>query len=136
MSQNPTPASKRKADPNLEYLYWLMRIGMAIIWIWTALASWFFYPHSESLDWLRRLGLSYQTYFVFAGACLLDLFMGIASALFARRIIWQSQLFLVIAYTFAVAIGLPEFLIHPFGPVTKNIAVVACLSYLITMETR
>ncbi|AMP04160.1 doxX-like family protein [Collimonas pratensis] len=42
----------------------------------------------------------------------------------------------IVAYSAAIAIGLPAFLIHPFGPITKNIAVIACLLYLTIMERR
>jgi len=113
-----------------------MRIGIAFIWIWTAIVSWFIYPQAESLDWLRRLGLTHQTYFLFAGACLLDLVMGIASSLFTSRKIWQLQFAVVVFYSLANAIKLPEFLIHPFGPITKNIAVLACLAYLVIVGKR
>jgi len=42
--------------------------------------------------------------------------------------------FLVRLSSLAITIWLPEFLIHPFGPITKNIAVLACLTYLIIVE--
>jgi hypothetical protein len=43
---------------------------------------------------------------------------------------------LVAFYSVAVSVGLPEFLIHPFGPITKNMAVLACLAYLAIREKR
>ena len=121
---------------NLVRLYWAMRFGMAFIWTWTAIVSWFIYPQAESLEWLRRLGLTYQTTFFFAAACLLDLAMGLASAAFASRKVWQWQFALVVFYSLAIAIKLPEFLMHPFGPITKNMAVLACLAYLGMSEKR
>ena len=121
-------------ERNLILLYWGMRLGIAFIWIWTAIVSWLIYPQSESMDWLRRLGLTHQTYLVFAGACLLDIVMGIASSLFASRKIWQLQFAIVTFYSIAISLWLPEFLIHPFGPITKNIAVLACLAYLAIVE--
>jgi branched-subunit amino acid ABC-type transport system permease component len=121
-------------EVNLHRLYWLMRIGMAFIWSWTAYVSWFVYPQAESLDWLRRIGLTQQVDLWFVGACLFDLLMGVASVIFTSRLLWQSQIIAVIFYTFAIAIFLPEFLSHPFGPITKNLAVVACLTYLVIME--
>jgi len=123
-------------EKKLIRLYWLTRIGIATIWIWTAVASWFIYPHPASLNWLRQLGLTYQTGFWFSAACLLDAGLGIASALFASRLLWQSQILLVIFYTLAVSLGLPEFLAHPFGPIAKNLAVLCCLVYLAIMERR
>lgn len=133
--KNPvTKLADMKLEINLQRLYWLMRIGMAFIWIWTAYVSWFVYPQAESMDWLRRIGLTQQVYLWFVGACVFDLLMGIASLLFASRLLWQAQIIAVIFYTLAIAIFLPEFLIHPFGPITKNLAVLACLAYLAIME--
>jgi hypothetical protein len=66
----------------------------------------------------------------------MDAAMGIASALFASSKLWLAQMGLVIFYSIAIAIGLPEFLFQPFGPITKNLAVLACLGYLNGMERR
>lgn len=121
-------------ETNLVRLYWAIRLGMAFIWIWTAMVSWFIYPHTESLNWLRRLGLTRHTDFWLMGACLLDMFMGLASALCSSQLLWQLQFAIVIFYSCAIALWLPEFLIHPFGPITKNIAVLACLAYLAIIE--
>ncbi|MBI2769742.1 MAG: DoxX-like family protein [Burkholderiales bacterium] len=123
-------------DRSLAMLYWVMRLGMAFIWLWTAVVSWFAWPHAESLEWLRRLGLTSGTEFAFAAACLVDLLLGIASCAFASRRLWQLQFALVVFYSLAVAVALPEFLVHPFGPIAKNIAVLACLAWLATMEKR
>jgi hypothetical protein len=123
-----------KLEKDLDRLYWFMRIGMAFIWTWTAIASWFLYPQAESLDWLRRVGIVRSAQTWLAAACLFDLVLGIASAIFARRIIWHAQIFIVGFYTLVIAFGLPEFLIQPFGPITKNIAVLGCLYYLAIME--
>lgn len=125
-----------KLEKDLDRLYWFMRIGIAFIWLWTAIASWFIFPQAESLEWLRRIGITHETQPWFTAACLLDLAMGVASAVFARRIIWQGQICIVGFYTFAISICLPEYLIHPFGPITKNIAVLGCLAYLSIMEKR
>lgn len=124
------------AEQKLNQLYWLMRLGMAFIWLWTAMTSWYFYPHAESLAWLRQVGLIEHTTFWLASACLFDLIMGIASAFFASKRLWQIQFGLIIFYTLAIVIFLPEFLFHPFGPITKNITVLACLVFLSLMEKR
>lgn len=120
----------------LRRLYWTIRLGIAFIWIWTAITSWFLYPHAASLEWLRTLGLTYQTEWIFSAACLLDFCLGLATLFFASRRLWQVQCVVIVAYSAAIAIWLPVFLLHPFGPITKNIAVVACLLYLIVMEKR
>lgn len=115
-------------------LYWAMRVGMAIIWIWTAYVSWYRYPHAESLAWLSATGITRYGPQVFAASCLLDLAMGLASLLHARAWLWQAQWLLVAAYSLIIGVCLPQFLLHPFGPISKNIAVLACLSFLILHE--
>jgi len=117
-------------------LYWLIRAGMSFLWIWTAYVSWFVYPHAESLQLLRQLGITQYENQIFIAACVLDATMGIASALIPSRALWLAQIFLVAGYSIAIAFGLPEFLFHPFGPITKNVAVLACLLYLRGVENK
>jgi hypothetical protein len=113
-----------------------MRLGVAFIWLWTAFVSWFVFPHAESLAWLRRSGVTYQTELVFAASCLLDLAMGIASCLLARAWLWLAQCALVAGYTVVIVVALPEFVVHPFGPIVKNVAVLACLAFLVLAEEK
>jgi hypothetical protein len=120
----------------LTRLYWSMRLGIGFIWIWTAFVSWFAYPHAESIDLLRRTGFTAHTELVFAASCLLDLAMGIASCFYARSILWWSQFLLVAAYSIVIGIFLPEFLLHPFGPITKNVCVLICLAILALADRR
>lgn len=126
--------ARNNFEKDLLKLYWPIRLSIAIIWIWAASTSWFFYPHSESIDWLIRLGLTSYTDFIFAAACLVDLLMGIAALFLASRLLWQLQFLLVVFYSLTVSIGLPEFLSHPFGPIIKDIAILACLAYLSVIE--
>lgn len=107
---------------------------MSFLWIWTAYVSWFVYPHAESLQLLRRLGITQFESLVFVAACVLDAGIGIASICFASSALWLAQICLVAGYSLAIAFGLPEFLFEPFGPITKNFAVLACLLYLNGME--
>lgn len=120
----------------LNRLYWSMRLGISFIWKWTAFVSWYVYPHADSIESLRKAGITNHTNLVFAASCLLDLVMGIASCLYARSILWWSQFLLVSAYTVVISVLLPEFLVHPFGPITKNIAVLTCLAILALADRR
>jgi hypothetical protein len=120
----------------LNRLYWCMRLGIGFVWIWTAFVSWYLYPHSSSLELLRVTGMTAHTELVFAGACLLDLVMGIASCVYAAPSLWWSQFLIVGAYSVVIGIFLPEFLVHPFGPIVKNIPVLACLAFLALADRR
>lgn len=119
---------------NLVRLYWAMRITMAFIWAWTAFASWFVYPRAESLDWLRRVGLTHGAASAFLAACVFDLAMGVMSCFFPSRRIWRLQFVVVVFYSIVIAVWIPSFLFHPFGPLTKNMAVLCCIAYLVMME--
>jgi hypothetical protein len=117
-------------DARLIRLYWITRLAIGAIWLWTAIVSWFFFPHSQSIEWLRKIGISSHAETAFAVLCVLDLVMGILSCAFASALLWWSQLLIVGAYSVVISILLPEFLLHPFGPIIKNLAVLACLAWL------
>lgn len=127
--RNPSDSGK-----NLVRLYWAMRMTMAFIWIWTAFTSWFIFPHAQSLEWLRQVGLTHNAVPAFVAACFLDLAMGVVSCFFPSRRIWQLQFVVVVFYSIAIAVCIPTFIFHPFGPVTKNMTVLCCLAYLVMME--
>jgi len=123
--------------PNAEgRLYWFMRLGIGVIWLWTAYVSWFVFPHSQSIEWLRKIGISSHAETAFAMLCVLDLLMGVLSCVFASAFLWWAQLLIVGVYSVVISVLLPEFLLHPFGPIIKNLAVLACLAYLGIAERR
>jgi hypothetical protein len=117
-------------------LYWSMRLGMAALWLWTAYVSWFVFPHATSFEWLRQVGLTKHLAIALGGASVIDGLMGLLSLAMPSRRLWQAQFALVAGYTLIVAYCLPQFLFHPFGPLTKNVAVLACLAFLISTEKR
>ncbi|MBV8635209.1 MAG: DoxX-like family protein [Burkholderiaceae bacterium] len=98
------------------------------------MSSWFFFPHEQSLAWLLRLGIESHTEACFEAACALDLAMGVATLCFASRRLWLVQMALVVFYSVAIIFGLPELLFQPFGPLSKNAAVLVCLAMLAAME--
>jgi hypothetical protein len=69
------------------------------------------------------------------GAALLDLAFGIATiTLRRRRWLWVAQAMLILGYTVVIAFRLPEHLIHPFGPIVKNLPILALLWLLFALE--
>lgn len=123
-------------DRTLSRLYWSMRLGIAFIWLWTAFVSWYVHPHADSIGMLRKAGVTVHTDVAFAASCGLDLMMGVASLIYARRLLWQAQFLLVGAYSVVICLFLPEFLMHPFGAITKNLTVLTCLAMLALAERR
>jgi len=115
----------------------LLRASLATVWILTGLLSLFAFPIGESLAMLARLGLSggAASSALYAGA-VLDLVLGIASVIRPGRRLWVLQIVVIIGYTALIAYGLPEFIAHPFGPVLKNLPILALLFVLLAEETK
>jgi len=54
----------------------------------------------------------------------------------ARRLLWRAQAALILFYSLVIAWKLPEFWLHPYGPMLKNVPLLAVLVALDAMETR
>lgn len=115
----------------------LFRATLACVWIATALLSAGIFPRDTSLAMIHRLritgGLAVAA--LYAGV-LIDLACGVASLAWPGRRLWALQIAIVLAYSVLIAVGLPEFLVHPFGPVLKNLPILAMLAVLLAEEPR
>ena len=135
-----TNAARRAAalsDPlTVSRMYWAMRLAVSFIWLWTAFVSWWVHPHADSIALLQRCGITVHTDLVFAVSCLLDLVLGSASCVLARAWLWWGQFAVVAAYSLVICWYLPEFVLHPFAPITKNVFVLICLALLAVADQR
>jgi len=114
----------------------LLRLVLALVWLATGLISLLVYPVSDSLALLARTGLSgTAAYLALYGAVALDLALGWATLIKPGRRLWMGQMVLISAYSGVIALCLPEYLSHPFGPILKNLAVLALLIVLLSEET-
>ncbi len=115
----------------------VLRIALAMVWIGSALVSAAAYPRTASLALLGRLGLhGLAANSALYGACVLDFGLGFATLLKPGRTLWLVQMLVVLAYSAVIAVALPEFLIEPFGPVLKNVPILAMLFLLFSEEVR
>jgi uncharacterized protein YbjT (DUF2867 family) len=115
----------------------LLRGVLAILWLVTAALSAGLHPLHDSLSRLAPFGLTGGlALFTLAGASLLDAGMGWMTLFRPGRRLWLAQGGLVLIYTLLIAWQLPQFLSDPFGPVLKNLAVLALLLQLWSRETR
>jgi uncharacterized protein YbjT (DUF2867 family) len=119
---------------------WLpvLRVALALMWIWTAFVSFGLYPVEDSYALLARVGLqgALATLALY-GAALLDLLLGVltlAAPARLRRPVWLAQLALVGGYTVLVTVFLPEYWLHPYGPVSKNLPLLAAIVLLWALE--
>ncbi|MBN3788434.1 SDR family oxidoreductase [Burkholderia sp. Ac-20353] len=115
----------------------LLTGALAIVWIWTALASAFVHPLSDSLALLARAhvtgGLAYVALYA---ACALDFAFGIATVAAPGRRLWAAQIALIAVYSAIIAVAMPDLLAEPFGPVLKNLPILAILVILFSEEVR
>lgn len=122
----------------MRWLLPALRWSIALVWIVTGLVSLGLYPVELSYALLARTGTppALQPLFLY-GAGALDLMLGFW-ALWPRRrrIVWLVQGLLVLAYTAIITVKLPEFWLHPYGPVLKNLPFLAALWILYELEDR
>jgi len=120
----------------LYFLHPLLRSVLGIMWIWTALISAGIYPIEKSMALLAAVGLSGPL--AVAALCsgvLLDLLTGLA---FLLRVHVKAAAWIQIAamttYTLIITSALPEYWLHPFGPIIKNLPLAVATLILIAME--
>ena len=121
----------------LEWLLPMMRVALAVMWIVTGVVSLGLYPVADSLELLARTGLrgglALASLYLAAG---LDLAFGVATVAMRRRRLWlyRAQLLLIAGYTVIITLRLPEFWLHPYGPILKNLPVIALIIALHELE--
>lgn len=120
----------------LGWLLPLLRAAIAAVWMATAIVSAGLYPVEQSYVLLERSGIPAALGpLMLYGACLLDLLFGIGTLFLPRRRwLWRAQLALIGFYTVVIALRLPEYLVHPYGPLTKNLPMLAAIWLLAELE--
>ena len=129
-------AARRAAQ--LDLALPLLRLALALLWIWTGIVSLGLYPVQDSHALLARVGLHGALASVaLYGAALLDLLLGVltlAAPARWRRPVWLAQAALVAGYTALITLFLPEQWLHPYGPISKNLPILAAIFLLWGLE--
>jgi hypothetical protein len=116
----------------------VLRASLALLWLWTGVVSLGLYPVSESLALLARVGLhGALARFALYAAAALDLAFGVLTLIAPaawRRLMWPGQLLLIAGYTLLITVFLPEYWLHPYGPISKNLPLAAAIALLWAME--
>jgi uncharacterized protein YbjT (DUF2867 family) len=121
---------------------WLpaLRWSIALLWIWTGVVSFGLYPKAQSLALLARVGLhGAMAGFALYGAAALDLVLGVATIAVPARgrgPVWAAQLLLIAGYTVLITLFLPEYWLHPYGPISKNLPLLAAIALVWALEAR
>ena len=119
-------------------LFWLLpllRLAVALVWLWTAAVSAGLYLVSQSLELLETAGAAPGfARVLLPGAVIFDLMLGLATlaapARWRVRIVWPLQLALMAFYTAILSWQLPQFWLHPFGPLSKNLPMAVAIALL------
>lgn len=145
LGRPPRPIAAFITDPRAErtlaklgWLLPLLRWSIVVVWIATAIVSFGLYPVEASYDLLARTGIppALQPLMLY-GAASADLLLGLGTAFLPRRRwLWRAQLALIGFYTVVIAFKLPEFLLHPYGPLTKNLPLLAAIWLLVELEEK
>ena len=96
------------------------------------------YPVQDSLALLRSIGVSPALApLLLFGSAALDLLLGLLTLLPRRpRGLWSAQIALVLVYTLIITVELPHLWLEPFGPIAKNLPILALLLLLQQLEER
>jgi DoxX-like family len=113
----------------------LMRYSLAIVWLITGVLSLGIYPQQDSVALLARIGIAGTPALaaLYLGSTA-DIVFGIMTLVIPSKALWQGQAILVLIYTLVISIWLPEFWLHPFGPILKNIPFLTLLWLLYKYE--
>jgi nucleoside-diphosphate-sugar epimerase len=133
----PHQAPAALAEGRLQWCLPLLRASVAAVWIWTGVVSLGLYPVEQSLQMLHRAGVSPALApTMLYGAAALDLLLGVLTLAIRRRWLWWTQLGLVAFYSLVIAVRLPEYWLHPYGPMVKNLPMLAAIVLLLVFDDR
>lgn len=133
----PRDRAQSRLQAKLAWLLPVLRISIALVWIVTGIVSLGLYPVEDSYALLARTGITGAIAPVMLyGAALLDLAFGIGTLALkrGRRWLWLAQLGLIGFYTIIISFRLPEFWLHPYGPLLKNLPMLAAIWMLLELE--
>lgn len=121
---------------------WLaaMKAALVLVWIVTGLLSLGLYPADRSLALLRDFGVHGLPawWALYAGAAL-DIALGLALALATPRFqawVLGAQMGTMLGYTLLITLRIPEWWLHPFGPVLKNLPMLVATGMLMAFAPR
>ncbi|MDO5623604.1 MAG: DoxX-like family protein [Pseudomonadota bacterium] len=105
-----------------------LRLSLVAVWLWTAVVS-VAERHGQSLQLLQAGGVGSSALaqaIIFAGAGL-DAVLGIALWRWPRRAVLAAAGAAVVLMTVIATLMLPALWLHPLGPLSKNLPILAAL---------
>lgn len=136
LAQQPSYVQDRW-HARLYFLRPLLRISLGFLWLYSGLVSLFGYPHQLSFELLSQVGItSHQELFLY-GASIIDILLGFFT-LAGKKIVLVGllQIIFTVIYSLLITIKLPEYWLHPFAPVAKNIPLIIATLIMMGMESK
>ena len=132
----PENAQAVRHSAQLDVFLPILRGSVAVVWIVTGVLSLGIYPVAESHALLEQAGVPRNLAPLFLyGAAALDLVFGILTLVMKRRArLWLAQIAVIVGYTAIISVRLPEFWLHPYGPILKNLPMLAALWLLYVVD--
>jgi uncharacterized membrane protein YphA (DoxX/SURF4 family) len=131
-------ARETHASAVLTWLLPVLRVAVAVVWIVTGVVSLGLFPVEESLKLLARAGIpaAARSYALYAAA-ILDIVLGMLSLMRRRpRWLWPAQIAVILGYSAIITVRLPEFWLHPYGPILKNLPMLGVLLLLALLDSQ
>ena len=122
----------------MSWLQLVLRFALAAVWLVAGVVSMGVYPVEESYALLARVGITGSLAPVaLYSAAAMDIAFGLGTLfLRQRKFLWIAQASLIGLYTITITFFLPEFWLHPFGPLIKNLPILAVILLLYELEKR
>jgi uncharacterized protein YbjT (DUF2867 family) len=124
-------------EARLRWLLPMLRLSIALVWLGSGLVSLGPYPVADSLAMLSRVGLeAAMARGALYTAAALDLLLGLSMLWPPPRWLLKLQAAVIVGYTAILSVALPEFWLHPFAPLLKNLPILAGLWILHELQDR
>lgn len=125
------------AEARLRWLLPMLRLSIALVWLGSGLVSMGLFPVADSLAMLSRVGLeAAMARGALYTAAALDLLLGVSMLWPPPRWLLKLQAAVIVGYTAVLTVALPEFWLHPFAPLLKNLPILAGLWILHELQDR
>ncbi len=113
----------------LRWLAPILRVSIALMWLIAGIVSLGLYPVDDSMALLAAVGVpaALTPAVLYAAAGLNIAFGLLVLSPWRGRWLWGAQAAVVLAYTAILTVFLPGFWLHPFGPLAKNLPVLAVI---------
>ena len=117
------------------HIEFIARISLSFLWLFTAATSfWWGRDSGYAILAQQNIHNGFADICINAGS-LLDAVIGLW-LLTGRRLKWcyGLQIILIVSYSILLSFIAPDFWLHPFGPITKNLPIVVLIFMLMKAE--